>query len=161
MVRIGSVVLKVTDTRRAAGFWSQALGCVAVPGNAAFLVAHHGEGPRLQLDEDDRTYLDLWTANAEEQAAEVERLVSLDARRWRNGNTRTTPTSWCSPTSRATCSASSMRERAVLARGTSADPHRLGSVHVSQAQSRRLGGNSQVRRMGRPWVGRTPAARRD
>ena len=81
MVRIGSVVLNVSDTRRAAKFWRQALGYVAVPGNPALLVAQHGDGPRLHLDEDDRTHLDLWTANAEEQATEVERLVSLGARR--------------------------------------------------------------------------------
>jgi hypothetical protein len=33
------------------------------------------------LDEDDRTHLDLWAANSAEQRAEVERLISLGARR--------------------------------------------------------------------------------
>jgi catechol 2,3-dioxygenase-like lactoylglutathione lyase family enzyme len=81
MVRIGSVVLNVTDTRRAAGFWESALGYVHAPGNPAFLVPEHGEGPRIHLDEDDKMHLDLWVDNAEEQRAEVERLVSLGARR--------------------------------------------------------------------------------
>ncbi len=79
MVRIGSVVLKVTDTRRAAEFWQRALGYVPSPGNPAFLIPEHGGGPRLHLDEDDRTHLDLWTANDEDQRAEVHRLVSLGA----------------------------------------------------------------------------------
>lgn len=81
MVRIGSVVLNVTDTRRAAEFWGKALGYVPAPDNPAFLVAEHGEGPRLHLDEDDKMHLDLWAANEEEQRAEVERLVSLGATR--------------------------------------------------------------------------------
>jgi catechol 2,3-dioxygenase-like lactoylglutathione lyase family enzyme len=80
MVRIGSIVLNVTDIRRAADFWGKALGYVPAPGNPAFLVAPDGDGPRLHLDEDDRTHLDLWVADADEQAAEVERLVSLGAR---------------------------------------------------------------------------------
>jgi catechol 2,3-dioxygenase-like lactoylglutathione lyase family enzyme len=81
MVRIGSVVMNVTDIRRAAEFWGRALGYVARPGNPAFLVPESGEGPRLHLDEDDRMHLDLWVANEEDQLAEVERLVSLGARR--------------------------------------------------------------------------------
>jgi len=71
----------VKDIQRAADFWGQALGYVAAPGNPAFLVSPHGDGSRLHLDENDRTHLDLWTENAEEQAAEVERLVSLGATR--------------------------------------------------------------------------------
>jgi catechol 2,3-dioxygenase-like lactoylglutathione lyase family enzyme len=81
MVRIRSVVLNVTDIRRAAAFWGPALGYSPSPGNPAFLVPEHGDGPRLHLDEDDRTHLDLWAADEEEQRAEVERLVSLGARR--------------------------------------------------------------------------------
>ena len=81
MVRIGSVVLNVSNTGRAAEFWSQALGYVSQPGNPAFLGPETGDGPRLHLDEDDRTHLDLWAADQEEQLAEVERLVSLGARR--------------------------------------------------------------------------------
>jgi catechol 2,3-dioxygenase-like lactoylglutathione lyase family enzyme len=81
MVHIGSVVLNVTDIRRAAEFWGKALGYVPAPHNPDFLIAEHGDGPRLHLDAKDRTHLDLWTDNAQEQAAEVERLVSLGARR--------------------------------------------------------------------------------
>jgi hypothetical protein len=73
--------MKVTDIRRAAGFWGKALGYVASPNNPAFLAPEHGDGPRLHLDEEDRTHLDLWTADREEQLAEVERLVSLGAQR--------------------------------------------------------------------------------
>ena len=79
-LRLGSIVLNVTDTRRAGAFWSDALGYA--PGeNPDFLRPRGGEGPRLHLDADDRTHLDLWTDSAEEQQAEVDRLVSLGARR--------------------------------------------------------------------------------
>jgi hypothetical protein len=81
MVRIGSIVLNVTDTGRAAAFWSHALGYVPSAGNQDFLVSKDGTGPRLHLDEDDRTHLDLWTDSEEEQQAEVERLISLGAKR--------------------------------------------------------------------------------
>ena len=40
-----------------------------------------GEGPALLLDETDRTHLDLHVASEEKQRAEVERLISLGARR--------------------------------------------------------------------------------
>ncbi|GAB7190750.1 hypothetical protein NUM3379_14570 [Kineococcus sp. NUM-3379] len=45
------------------------------------LVPRHGEGPVLTLDTDDRTHLDLRTGGEAGQAAEVERLVGLGARR--------------------------------------------------------------------------------
>ena len=81
MVRIGSVVLNVSDIQRAAAFWGRALGYVPSPVNPAFLRPANGQGPGLHLDEDDGTHLDLWAANEEEQRAEVERLISLGARR--------------------------------------------------------------------------------
>jgi catechol 2,3-dioxygenase-like lactoylglutathione lyase family enzyme len=81
MLRLGSVVMSVGDIRRAAEFWGRALGYVAAPGNPAFLRPAHGPGPGLHLDEDDRTHLDLWAADEEDQRAEVDRLVSLGARR--------------------------------------------------------------------------------
>jgi hypothetical protein len=81
MVRIRSIVLNVTDTGRAAEFWSRALGYVAAPHNPDFLVDPDGVGPRLHLDGGDRTHLDLWVSDSAEQAAEVERLISLGARR--------------------------------------------------------------------------------
>lgn len=39
------------------------------------------DAPRLHLDNEDRTHLDLWVANQEEQLAEVERLLELGAAR--------------------------------------------------------------------------------
>ncbi|MBV1853629.1 VOC family protein [Catellatospora tritici] len=79
MARIRSVVLHVGDIPRAAAFWTEALGYQAAPDNPAFLVPPDGHGPRLHLDEDDRTHLDLWVPSAQEQQAEVERLVGLGA----------------------------------------------------------------------------------
>jgi catechol 2,3-dioxygenase-like lactoylglutathione lyase family enzyme len=81
MLRIGSIVLNVTDVERDAGFWRQALGYTAAPANPAFLRDGRGTGPRLHVDETDRTHLDLWVDSAEEQAAEVERLIGLGAAR--------------------------------------------------------------------------------
>lgn len=80
MLRLGSVVLNVSDVDRAGGFWAEALGYVRRADNPAFLAPATGVGPGLHLDEDDRTHLDLWTEDAAEQQAEVERLVGLGAR---------------------------------------------------------------------------------
>jgi len=79
-VSLGSVVLNVSDAGRAAEFWSKALGYVPQPHNPAFLAPEHGEGPRLHLDETDRTHLDLWVQDSD-QPTEVERLISLGATR--------------------------------------------------------------------------------
>lgn len=81
MIRIGSVVMNVSDTGRASEFWRQALGYVSSPDNPAFLAPEDGQGARLHLDDEDRMHLDLWAADEEDQLAEVERLVSLGARR--------------------------------------------------------------------------------
>ncbi|MEX3100218.1 MULTISPECIES: VOC family protein [unclassified Streptomyces] len=81
MVNIGSIVLNVSDIRRASDFWSRALGYVPRQGHDAVLKPSSGEGPLLWLDEEDRTHLELWAADEEEQRAEVERLVSLGAER--------------------------------------------------------------------------------
>lgn len=81
MLRVGSIVLNVTDVRRAAEFWRSALGYGSRSGNPAFLGPDSGDGPRIHLDENDRTHLDLWTDSAQEQRIEVERLLSLGARR--------------------------------------------------------------------------------
>jgi hypothetical protein len=80
MLTIGAIVLHVSDTGRAAEFWSRALGLSPRPDNPAFLAPESRDGPRLHLDTDDRTHLDLWAADGE-QEAEVERLVSLGATR--------------------------------------------------------------------------------
>jgi hypothetical protein len=80
-VSIGSVVWNVSQISRAAPFWCQALGYVAQPDNPAFLAPENGRGPRLHLDEDDRTHLDLWVDRDSDLETEVERLISLGARR--------------------------------------------------------------------------------
>ncbi len=77
----GSVVLNVQDLGRAAEFWKQALGYVSDADNPAFLTRADGTGPRLHLDEDDRTHLDLWVDRNADVQAEVDRLVALGARR--------------------------------------------------------------------------------
>ncbi len=81
-VSIGSVVLNVSDIGRAAEFWSNALGYVPQPDDPAFLAPESGGGPRLHLDDSDRTHLDLWWDRQDSDLrAEVERLISLGARR--------------------------------------------------------------------------------
>jgi catechol 2,3-dioxygenase-like lactoylglutathione lyase family enzyme len=80
MVRIGSVVLNVSNVDRAAKFWTEALGYV--PGDyPAFLAPADGAGGRLHLDETDATHLDLWVDEGEDKETEAERLISLGARR--------------------------------------------------------------------------------
>jgi hypothetical protein len=86
MLRLGAIVLKVSDT--SAEPWSEALGYRRAI-NPDFLLPGDASQPRLHLDTTDRTHLDLWGANAAEQA-EVERLVGLEQPRWL-GTTPTTP----------------------------------------------------------------------
>jgi hypothetical protein len=85
MVEIGTVVLHVADIRRAAQFWTSALGYVLRDGpvgdESPVLVPKDGNGPSITLDSMDRTHLDLHTASEAEQQAEIERLVALGARR--------------------------------------------------------------------------------
>src|SRR3954454_19911339 len=81
MVRLGSIVVNVADVDRAAGFWTAALGYRRSERTPSILVPGDGAGPTIQLDQTDRTHLDLWAADAAEQAAEVERLEELGARR--------------------------------------------------------------------------------
>ncbi|GAA4409337.1 VOC family protein [Fodinibacter luteus] len=80
MVRIGAIVLNVSDTGRGGDFWSRALGYQRGD-NPHFLLPSAGGGPRLHLDATDRTHLDLWAADEDEQLAEVERLQALGATR--------------------------------------------------------------------------------
>jgi predicted enzyme related to lactoylglutathione lyase len=92
MLRIGTVVVGVDDMGRAARFWQQALGYVPrdeVEDDWAVLIPSDG-GPgthlALQLSETPvqdrpRIHLDLYAGDAADQAAEVERLVSLGAER--------------------------------------------------------------------------------
>jgi catechol 2,3-dioxygenase-like lactoylglutathione lyase family enzyme len=85
MLRIKSVNLQVRDPRRAAGFWTEALGYEVRGGElgeeSPVLVAIDCDAPAIVLDTDDRTHLDLSVADPAEQQAEVERLIALGARR--------------------------------------------------------------------------------
>jgi catechol 2,3-dioxygenase-like lactoylglutathione lyase family enzyme len=93
-LRIGTVVMGVTDMHRAVDFWRRALGYVPRDGELgpdddfAVLVPANGPGPGLSLgtsvtpvQEHPRVHLDLYTDGADEQQVEVERLVSLGAAR--------------------------------------------------------------------------------
>ncbi|WP_246250113.1 VOC family protein [Actinomadura litoris] len=91
MLSIGSVVLGVSDVPRAAAFWTQALGYVPreeMEDDWVVLVPAEGTGVQVSLglsetpvQEHPRVHLDLYAGDAADQAAEVERLVSLGARR--------------------------------------------------------------------------------
>ncbi|MGH3389611.1 MAG: VOC family protein [Actinomadura sp.] len=89
MLNIGAVVIGVDDMRRAVDFWSRALNYVPrVTRDGWTELRPAGDGPgtllALQLSETPvqdkpRIHLDLFAADAADQAAEVERLVSLGA----------------------------------------------------------------------------------
>lgn len=92
MLKIGSVVLGVWDVQRATAFWTEALGYVPrdePEDDWVVLVPAQGDtGPQLALglsetpvQEVPRVHLDLYAGDAADQAAEVDRLVSLGARR--------------------------------------------------------------------------------
>ncbi|WP_255955012.1 VOC family protein [Streptomyces odontomachi] len=93
MLRIGSVVLGVSDVPRAVAFWTKALGLVPrgeVEDGWAVLQPVDGAGGGVHLSlgrsetpvqEHPRIHLDLYAGDAADQAAEVERLVTLGARR--------------------------------------------------------------------------------
>jgi hypothetical protein len=81
MADIATVVVNATDARRAARFWATALGYVPRPDNPLILVPPDGAGPAIQVDETDRMHLDLRTASAEEQRAEIDRLIAAGATR--------------------------------------------------------------------------------
>ncbi len=86
MITIGSVVIRVTDIQRQAEFWSAALDYVPRTENDddfVLLRPRSGIGPNVSLDQHrseltipPRIHLDLY---AEDQAAEVERLIGLGA----------------------------------------------------------------------------------
>lgn len=93
MLRIGTTVMGVHDLHRAVTFWSQALDYVpkreiGPDDDFAILVPASGHGAHLALDVSEtpvqqypRVHLDLYADDAADQAAEVERLVSLGATR--------------------------------------------------------------------------------
>ena len=92
MLTFGVLALGVTDVRRAAAFWSAALGYElredGFGGWAKVLVPPAGAGTAIALQlsqtpppDHPRLHLDLHVADAGEQEAEAARLVSLGARR--------------------------------------------------------------------------------
>ncbi|MFF8532251.1 VOC family protein [Streptomyces sp. NPDC015532] len=92
MLKVGSVVVGVSDVPCAAAFWTEALDYVprdALEDDWVVLVPADGAaGVQLSLglsetpvQERPRIHLDLYAGDAADQAAEVERLVSLGARR--------------------------------------------------------------------------------
>jgi predicted enzyme related to lactoylglutathione lyase len=92
MVSIGMVVLGAGDMGRAVRFWTRALGYELREGGPgadwSSLTPAGGLGTGIGLQHSDtvaephpRVHLDLYAADAAEQAAEVERLVSLGAER--------------------------------------------------------------------------------
>ena len=87
MIRVGSIVIRVDDLPRQAAFWAAALDYVAREdpneGDFVLMRPRDGVGPNLSLDRvrsvvhiPPRIHLDLY---AEDQAAEVERLITLGA----------------------------------------------------------------------------------
>jgi predicted enzyme related to lactoylglutathione lyase len=86
MLTIGSIVIRVDDLERQKAFWTAALDYVPREGDDdtfALLRPRNGTGPNVSLDRvrsavqiPPRIHLDLY---AEDQAAEVERLVALGA----------------------------------------------------------------------------------
>jgi catechol 2,3-dioxygenase-like lactoylglutathione lyase family enzyme len=92
MVHIGVLAIGVSDVERAASFWCDALGYRrredGFGGWSIVLVPPTDSGTMLALQQSDtpprdhpRVHLDLHVSSAREQAAEVERLVSLGAAR--------------------------------------------------------------------------------
>src|SRR5437764_882555 len=91
VLHIGVVALGVTDVERAAGFWCEALGYERREdgfGGWAVVLTPPAGGPGTKialqrsetpLQQHPRLHLDLHVADAAEQAAEAERLVSLGA----------------------------------------------------------------------------------
>ncbi|MCV0403856.1 MAG: VOC family protein [Chloroflexi bacterium] len=88
MIGIGSVVIRVEDLERQKAFWSAALDYVPREGDDdtfALLRPRSGAGPNVSLDRwpapvqvPPKIHLDLY---ADDQEAEVERLIGLGATR--------------------------------------------------------------------------------
>jgi predicted enzyme related to lactoylglutathione lyase len=86
MLRVGSIVLRVDDLERQTAFWSAALDYVPREDDSDDFVLmrpRNGVGPNMSLDRvrstlqiPPRIHLDLY---AEDQAAEVARLIGLGA----------------------------------------------------------------------------------
>jgi predicted enzyme related to lactoylglutathione lyase len=86
VIRIGSIVIRVDDLEKQTAFWEAALGYVRRPTDAddfRLLRPKDGVGPNVSLDAvpakvqiPPKIHLDLY---AEDQAAEVARLIGLGA----------------------------------------------------------------------------------
>lgn len=91
MLSIGSVVVNVSDVRRAVDFWTAALDYeprYPVEDDWAILCPRAGGGPNLSLnlgetrpDAVPHVHLDLYAGDHADQSAEVRRLVGLGATR--------------------------------------------------------------------------------
>jgi hypothetical protein len=93
MLSIGTVVMGVGDLHRAVEFWTQALNYVPkreIQSNDDFAILRPaaGSGTHLALDVSDtpvqeypRIHLDLYAGDADDQAQQIGRLVSLGATR--------------------------------------------------------------------------------
>ena len=118
MLSIGSVVVNVSDVRRAVDFWTAALDYVLrypVEDDWAILRPRAGGGPNLSLNLGEtvptpsRVHLDLYAGDHDDQSAEVRRLIDLGATHveWDYPEDGTS-SCWRTPT--ATASASSTPE---------------------------------------------------
>ena len=86
MIRVGSIVIRVDDLQRQIEYWAAALDYLPREGDDddfALLRPRNGVGPNVSLDRvrstvhiPPRIHLDLY---AEDQAAEVKRLIGLGA----------------------------------------------------------------------------------
>jgi Glyoxalase-like domain len=93
VLSVGTVVMGAEDVHRAADFWCGALGYVPRDGEVedtwvVLVPPDGGTGTRIALglsetpvQEHPRVHLDLYAGDAADQAAEVDRLVSLGATR--------------------------------------------------------------------------------
>jgi predicted enzyme related to lactoylglutathione lyase len=91
MLIFGTTVIGARDIRRATAFWAGALGLTAGDpfGGNGFTNLHLPDGrPLLSIQQSDhdaepepRMHLDLYARDSDDQAAEIERLVGLGARR--------------------------------------------------------------------------------
>ena len=89
MLSIGSVVVNVSDVRRAVDFWTAALDYVLrypVEDDWAILRPRAGGGPNLSLnlgetrpDPVPHVHLDLYAGDHDDQSTEVRRLMDLGA----------------------------------------------------------------------------------
>ena len=93
MLSVGTTVMRVQDLSRAVIFWTEALSyepkrTITSDDDFMILVPVSGSGAHIALDvsessapEHPAVHLDLYASDAADQAAEVERLVTLGATR--------------------------------------------------------------------------------